>query len=494
MPAIRRVYLLGIGGTGVGALAGLLKRVGYEVRGADEEVYPPMSDNLIDWAIEADRGYRASHLQRFAPDLVVVGNVIRRDNPMVAPLLAGDFPYLSMAAAVGILGIDARHSITVAGTHGKTSTTALISHALMRLELDPSFLVGGALIGLRDAFRQGREGAEGVFVVEGDEYDTAFFDKGPKFVHYRARTAIITSLEFDHADIFADLAAVETAFARLISGMPEDGHLVVWNGAERALALIGTSNFRGRVTRYGPGGDLTAEQVTTTAAGSHFVVEGQGFSVRLWGSFGVDNSLAAIAALRGLGLELGQIAEGLAGFAGVKRRLQVRGVFRGMTVVDDFGHHPTAVRETLLAARQRFPGQRLWALFEPRSATNRRNIHEVEFGLAFALADAVIIGTHERMLEVEEGQRFDAQRLVRRIDRLRSRQDSGDGHARPTAGTDSVETAQLAFAVTSFMDSPVAGVEQVVDLLRRHGRPGDVLLLFSNGDFGGLFDVLLADL
>ncbi len=470
----QRIYLLGIGGTGVGALAGLLKRMGHTVRGVDLEIYPPMSDKLAQWNIAADQGYHAEHLEHFSPDLVVVGNVIRRDNPMAQALLQGSTPYMSMAQALGALGIADRHSMTVAGTHGKTTTTALISHALMRLKRDPSFLVGGALLGFDDAFRSGAPGPEHVFVVEGDEYDTAFFDKGPKFLHYRATTAIITSLEFDHADIFANIEAIEAVFAQLISSIPDHGHVVVWEGAERALRILAESPFKGKITRYGKGGPLSASSISANAQGTHFMVEGQAFNVRLWGSFGVDNSLAAIGALRGLGLSLEDIAYGLDEFAGIKRRLHLRFTWRGMRIVDDFGHHPTAVRETLGAVRARFEGARLWALFEPRSATNRRNIHQEAFAEAFSYADAVIIGTHSRLLEVSEEERFDAEALVLRICTLSEERGS------PT----------LAFSELGFLQSPAQGVDGVVATLKEHGRPGDVVLVLSNGDFGGLFERL----
>lgn len=220
------IYMIGICGTGVGALAGLLKQQGHEVVGSDEHVYPPMSDKLRDWGIPILAGYTPEHLDR-RPDLVVVGNVVRAQNPEAVFVRAHDIPQMSMPQAVAEFGIGTRHSIVIAGTHGKTTVTALVAHLLLTAGRDPSFLVGGALVGYPESFRSA---AGPFFVVEGDEYDTAYFDKGPKFVHYRARTAVITTLEYDHADIFANIEAVERAFASLIQTVPENGHLVVWHG------------------------------------------------------------------------------------------------------------------------------------------------------------------------------------------------------------------------------------------------------------------------
>ena len=290
---MKNIYLIGICGTGVGALAGLLKSQGYHVRGSDEHVYPPMSTQLAAWGIEVLAGFDAAHLQPH-PDLVIVGNVIRAANPEAVYTREARLPTMSMPQAVATFGIGDKHSIVLAGTHGKTTTTALAAHIMMHAGIDPSYLVGGALVGYPESFHQGK-GA--YFVIEGDEYDTAYFDKGPKFLHYRAKTAVITSLEFDHADIFPDIAAVDHAFARLMQTVPSDGHLVVWHGAERALALIAGNSRAEEVTVYAtekaPGVSLWLERYASGPEGLTFVPVMDGKSLgTMQVPFGVSSRLA----------------------------------------------------------------------------------------------------------------------------------------------------------------------------------------------------------
>ncbi len=463
------VYLIGICGTGVGALAGLLKRQGHVVTGSDEHVYPPMSDKLAEWGVPILEGYDAAHLEPH-PDLVVVGNVIRAHNPEAVFAREQGLSVMSMPQAVAELGIGGRHSIVVAGTHGKTTTTALAAHVLLASERDPSFLVGGALVGYPDSFRAG-SGEH--FVIEGDEYDTAYFDKRPKFVHYRPRTAIITSLEYDHADIYDSIQAVERAFAMLVDAVPRDGHLIVWHGAERARRLISERGGPRRLTVYAEGevqgANLFARKHSSGPDGLTLEPVYDGISlgemrVPLWGGFSVQNTLSVIAALMGVGLSASEVRAGLASFRGVRRRLEVRGEPAGITVVDDFGHHPTAVRVTLEAARSRWPGRRLWAIFEPRSATSRRNIFQAEFVDAFAGADRVIVGSHERLLEIPVSERFDPVRVAEELAKR---------------GVDS---------------AAIADVDGIAEVVAAEAQRGDVVLVFSNGAFGGLHGKLLAAL
>ena len=468
------IYLMGVCGTGVGALAGMLQRLGHRVRGSDENVYPPMSDKLREWGIEALSGYDPAHLQP-PPDLVIIGNVIRAQNPEAVAARQQGLRVLSMPQAVAELGIGERHSIVVAGTHGKTTITALIAHCLVAAGKDPSFLVGGALVQYPESFRVGA-GTE--FVIEGDEYDTAYFDKGPKFWHYRPATAILTSLEYDHADIYASVEQIEAAFAGFIDRVPDDpsGHLIVWRGAERALALVRARAGRRRVTVYDvegrtgePAPDLVARGVESGPAGTRFeaVLNGRSLGrmeVAAWGEVAALNALAAVAALEGRGVGPAQIAAGLSSFAGVRRRMEVRGEPGRITVVDDFGHHPTAVRETLRAARARWPRRRVWAVFEPRSATNRRNIHHHEYVEAFGEADRVVIGSHARMAEVPEAERFDPARLAADLE--------GRG----------------------VLAAAIPDPDDILQYLIDHARADDVLMIFSNGDFGGLHRELIAAL
>jgi UDP-N-acetylmuramate: L-alanyl-gamma-D-glutamyl-meso-diaminopimelate ligase len=463
------IYLIGICGTGVGSLAGLLKQLGHRVRGSDEHVYPPMSDKLVEWGIPVLEGYAAAHLEP-APDLVVVGNVIRQANPEAVAARARSLRTLSMPEALAEFGIRDRHAIVVAGTHGKTTVTALLSHVAMVAGLEPSFLIGGAPVGFKESFRAG---AGDLFIVEGDEYDTAYFDKGPKFVHYRPTTAVITSIEYDHADIYDSIEAVEASFRALVGKVPSHGHLVLWHGAERARRLAERHARTSRVTVYAEhpvaGADLWLDGFDSGPAGLTVEPIERGRSlgrmvVPLWGEFSAGNVLAVIAALRGVGVGAEALARGLASFAGVKRRLEVRGEPGGVTVVDDFGHHPTAVRVTLAAATTRWPGRRLWALLEPRSATSRRNVFQREWGESFAGAARVIIASHERLLEIPEGERFDPARLA----------------------ADLCQRGIVAEAI--------AAVDDIVARVVAEARSGDVVLVFSNGAFGGLHGKLVAAL
>ena len=313
----------------------------------------------------------------------------------------------------------------------------------------------------------------GYFVIEGDEYDTAYFDKGPKFLHYRAKTAVITSLEFDHADIFADIAAVDQAFARLMQTLPADGHLVVWQGAERAVALIPTHNRAQEVTIYAtekrPGVSLWLERYASGPDGLTFVPVRDGKSlgpmqVPLWGEFSACNVLAVLGALKRTDLTPEALRAGFASFAGVRRRMEVRAEVGGITVVDDFAHHPTAVAKTLEAARTRWPGRRLWAIFEPRSATSRRNVFQEAYVEAFTLADRVVISGHPRLQEVAEADRFSPDKLA---SSLRARH---------------VEA--------SYHDSAPGIAQGVAD----EAQQGDVLMILSNGDFAGLHGLIIQGL
>ncbi|MBI5508131.1 MAG: UDP-N-acetylmuramate dehydrogenase [Deltaproteobacteria bacterium] len=463
------IYLVGICGTGVGSLAGLLQQQGHRVRGSDEHVYPPMSDKLEEWGIEALEGYDAGHLEP-APDLVIIGNVIRATNPEAVAARERGLKTMSMPEAVGEFGIGAKHAIVIAGTHGKTTTTALLAHVLMEAGRDPSFLIGGAPVGFKESFRHG---SGSLFVVEGDEYDTAYFDKGPKFLHYRPQIAVITSLEFDHADIYPTLAAVEAAFRALVGKVPADGRLVIWQGAERAWALALAHARTSRVTIYStratPDAHLYMKQFTSGPEGLVFepVLRGRSLGemrVALWGEFSAMNVLAAIGALEDCDLSAAQIRRGMETFKGVKRRLEIRGVHRGVAVVDDFGHHPTAVRETLAASRSRWPGRRLWAVFEPRSATTRRNVFQQELVAAFDQADEIVVASHERLTEIPVADRFDPAQLV----------------------VDLVARGRRARFVPTIND--------IVALIGREAADGDVVIIFSNGSFGGLHGKLEARL
>ena len=472
---IRRIHLIGVAGTGMGAFAGMLKAAGYEVTGSDQNVYPPMSDLLRTWAIPVLTPYDPANLDIVKPDLVVIGNVIRRVNPEATEVRARRLPQMSLPAALGAFFLRDRHSVVVAGTHGKTTTTALLGHVLTAAGRDPSFLVGGVVRNYDASFRLG---AGPHFVVEGDEYDTAYFDKGPKFLHYRPRTAILTGIEFDHADIFRDLAHYEAAFERFVRLLPPDGCLAVSAAYPNALRIARDS--ADRVVTYGlatgtggagggPRVDYSARDLVHDPEGVRFaVLEGtRSLGVATLpggGVHNVENALGVVAVARALGLQFGDIAWGLATFAGVRRRQEVRGEAGGVVVVDDFAHHPTAVRATIGAIRARFPGRRLWAAFEPRSNTSRRRLHQEEYVEALAGAACVALKVPEPHDMVPADQRLDADRVV------------ADLRAR---GVDARAEAD---------------VDRLVRAVADGARPGDVVLVMSNGAFGGFIDRLLAAL
>jgi len=463
------IHLIGICGTGMGSLAGLLREAGHQVQGSDENVYPPMSTMLRAQGITLLEGYRASNLEP-VPDLVVVGNVAGRSNVEAQAVLQRGIEHISMPQALARFFLSTRHSIVVAGTHGKTTTTAMIARMLLSAGRDPSFLVGGVLSDLDQSYRLG---AGGVFVIEGDEYETSFFDKGSKFLHYMPRTAILTSVEYDHAEMFASLEAVKDAFAaflRLVPPASEGGALIVCADDPLAWKLAG--ECRGEIIPYGMGGDarVKGREVATGPDGFQFQatdgpVDLGLFAMAATGHHNLRNALSAVAVGRRLGLSADEIRAGLAAFRGVRRRQEVRGVAAGVTVLDDFAHHPTAVRETIAAIRARYPNQRLWAVFEPRTNTTRRDVFQQEYARSFDGADEVIVAPVDRPERAPEGRRFDVGRLI----------------------------ADLKSRGLSAREEP-GGVDEIVRHIAERARRGDVVLAMSNGGFGGIHDRLLSAL
>jgi len=463
--AVKRVHLVGVGGTGMGSFAGMLKSAGYEVTGSDENLYPPMSDMLKAWGISAMTPYRPENLDAAKPDLVIIGNVIRRINPEAAEVRVRRLPQMSFPGALGSLFLAGRHSVVVAGTHGKTTTSSLMAHLLVEAGQDPSFLVGGVTQNYAGNYRVGR-GAH--FVVEGDEYDTAYFDKGPKFLHYRPQTVILTSVELDHADIYRDLAHYESSFQKLVALVPPLGCIAVSVAYPNAVQLAKAG--QAKVVTYGAASGAhahyTQRDVTYSAQGTSFEVMERGTCLGrvefpMAGAHNVENALGTVAAGRALGLSFEALAKGLASFRGVKRRQEVRGEPRGVLVVDDFAHHPTAVRETIAAVRHRYPERRLWAVFEPRSNTSRRNIHQEDYAHAFTGAARASLKTPEKHDKVPAGEELDVPRLAKALE--------GQGIATDYA----------------------PDVESLVQRVAAEARSGDVVLAMSNGAFGGFVDKVL---
>jgi UDP-N-acetylmuramate: L-alanyl-gamma-D-glutamyl-meso-diaminopimelate ligase len=464
-----RVHFIGIGGTGMGSLAGLLKAAGHDVRGSDENLYPPMSDQLRDLGIPVMIGFGAKNLD-WGPERVVVGNVCSKDHPEVVAANERKLPLTSFPAILEELFLTERHALVVAGTHGKTTTSSLLAATLVDAGLDPSFLIGGVPQNFGHGFRlgQGRE-----FVVEGDEYDSAFFDKGSKFLHYRPRTAIVTSVELDHVDIFASLDAVRATFEKFVALVPPDG--LVLAAASSAEALRVAKQSRARVETYAAGARAIAGvtpmwQALVTEehpsgrttfdvmrAGERFGT----FRIALAGEYNIENALAVIAAGASLGLSPETLARALSRFRGVKRRQEVRGVAAGVTVIDDYGHHPTAIRETLAALRKRHGRGKLVAIYEPRSATSRRKTFQAEFVDAFGAADEVVIAKLFAPEKIPPAERFDPERLAADL--------RGNG-----------TSARMIPEVPAIVENVVERVQ-----------PGDCVVVFSSGGFDGIHDKLL---
>jgi len=441
---------------------------GHRVTGSDQDVYPPMSDELARMGVPVSSPYAEANIPDDA-DLVVIGNALSRGNPEVEAVLDAKRRYTSQAALLADEFLRDRESIVVAGTHGKTTTTSMLTHVLRHAGLDPSFLIGGVSLDLGTSYGLGT-GRH--FVVEGDEYDTAFFDKRPKFVHYLPDIAIIGNLEFDHADIYADLAAVQLAFTRLMSVVPRRGLLIA--GIESAALVEILPKAKSRVATYAlgevAGASWRAVNVDLSANGAAFDVVHDGrnlgrIAMNASGNHNVRNALAATIAALEAGVPFEKIAAAFAVFRGVKRRLELRGEVRGVSVYDDFAHHPTAVRETIAALRSRLgAGERVVTIFEPRSYTSRTKVFELDFARAFATSDEVVIAGAHLPGKVPPAERISEETLVASIVR-----EGGRARFIPT----------------------VEGI--VADLEARLG-PGDHVLILSNGGFGGIHDRLLTAL
>jgi len=451
----------------MGSLAGLLRERGDEVTGSDQDVYPPMSTQLEALGIPIRSPYDAGNVPEDA-DVVVIGNALSRGNPEVEAVLDRKQRMTSLPALLAEEFIRGRTSLVVAGTHGKTTTTSLLAFVLQQAGLEPSFLVGGVP---RDFDRSYRLGRGPHFVIEGDEYDCAFFDKRPKFVHYLPDVAVIANVEYDHADIYPDLAAVQTAFVRLLNVIPRRGLLVAGVESPPLREILPRAHCRVETFGLGPEADWAAEGVRPDGEGGmRFRLRVQGneageVRLALPGEHNVRNALAALAVAASAGVAPEAAREAFRMFRGVKRRLEVRGRAGGVTLYDDFAHHPTAVRETLRALRSSAGGAGgLVAVFEPRSYTSRTRVFQADFARAFQGADRVIVAAAHLPGKVPEGQRLSEADLVAAIRAL---------------GAD----AEF-----------VPGVPEIVERLRRDLRPGDRVVILSNGGFGGIHEKLLAAL
>jgi UDP-N-acetylmuramate: L-alanyl-gamma-D-glutamyl-meso-diaminopimelate ligase len=457
---IKSVHFAGIGGTAMAAVAAAMRDKGFAVSGSDHNVYPPMSTFLAAKQIQVMPGYAESNLAH-KPDLVVIGNALSRGNAEVEAILDHKLRYCSLPELLKEFFIRGKRSIVVSGTHGKTTTTSLLAWVFEHNGLNPGFLIGG----IPNNFGEGaRFTASPWFIIEGDEYDTAFFDKRSKFVHYLPEVVVINNLEFDHADIFDNLAAIQSAFRRLIALIPRNGQLLA-NGDDRNLAPL-LQAAPCPVKRFGlsEDGSVHAFNLRYGPTATEFEIPSFKFHLNLTGEFNVRNALAVIAAAKHCGLSNKQIQSGFDTFKGVRRRMEVRGVPGGVTVLDDFGHHPTAIRETLRALRSRHARQRLWAVFEPRSNTTRRNVFQRELAEAFADADAVVVAQVARLELLKPEERLNPEKLM----------------------------ADLKAAGKSAAYLPHA--DAIVAHLKKEAVAGDVICIFSNGGFGSIHEKLLAAL
>jgi UDP-N-acetylmuramate: L-alanyl-gamma-D-glutamyl-meso-diaminopimelate ligase len=410
---IQTIHLIGICGTGMGTLAAMLQEAGYQVQGSDENVYPPMSTFLASRGITIKEGYGNENLEP-PPDLVVVGNVVRRDNPEAVATLEGGLSYCSMPQALHRFFLNSSQSVVAAGTHGKTTTAALLVWLFTVAGMDPGCLVGGLLVNFQQSYRLGKGT---YFVVEGDEYDTAFFDKGPKFLHYHPKICVLTSVEFDHADIFPDLQAVENAFAKLMKSIPGDGLLIVNSDDPGASRLSREASCRLVTYGFQDPAQYRVEKAEYGLGATRFSVSGpQGFKASfnspLAGAHNLSNTMAMVALGHELGLGKGTIRQALSTFRGVRRRQEVRGEPGGVKVIDDYAHHPTAVRATLEALRPFYGGRRLWAIFEPRTNSSKRRVFQERYATVFDAADLVLIKEPPGLDRIAPGEQLSTQQLV----------------------------------------------------------------------------------
>ena len=458
---MQRIHFIGICGTAMGTLAAMLKARGHDVRGSDQHVYPPMSDFLRQQGITLLEGYDPSHIAAEL-DLVVVGNAISRGNPELEEVLDRKIRYCSLPEAIRDHFLWRSRSVVIAGTHGKTTTTSLTGWLLTHGGADPSVLIGGIAENFDGSYRLGG-GRD--FVIEGDEYDSAFFDKTAKFLKYLPDIAVVNNVEYDHADIYPDLEAIRLAFRRFVNLVPRRGLLLL--GADNAEALTLAPTARCRVETFGLGDGATwqAHDLRVKETSTAFSLRRDGaplgsFEVPLLGAYNVRNALAAIAVATAVGMNIDTIAEGLRKFRGVRRRMQLRGTAGGVMVYDDFAHHPTAIEETLTGVRSAHPSRRIWAIFEPRSATSCRRIFQADFARALAGADRVVLPAVFRST-LPEDQRLSAEALV------------GDLAA---SGVDA---------------SYIPLTDDIVRDVARRAEPGDLIVVMSNGGFDNIHQKLL---
>jgi UDP-N-acetylmuramate: L-alanyl-gamma-D-glutamyl-meso-diaminopimelate ligase len=457
---VRRIHFIGICGTAMGAVAAAIRDLGYLVSGSDDNVYPPMSTFLAAKQISISSGFRPENLPTDV-DLIVVGNAISRGNPELEAVLDRKLLYRSLPETLKEFFLQGKQNIVITGTHGKTTTTSLVTWIFREAGLDPGFLIGGIAkdLGQGAAFPDSP-----YFAIEGDEYDTAFFDKRSKFLHYLPQTLVINNIEFDHADIFQSLDEILISFRRLVNVVPQSGRIFI-NGDDPHCAAVTDYSFAPvHTVGFSDSASIRIENVQYHEYGSTFTLGPDSFEMRLLGAFNVRNAAMAISIARAYGIVTPVIQQAMSSFNGVARRQEVRGEVNGIKIIDDFGHHPTAIKETLLALRCRYPKGRLWAIFEPRSNTTRRAIFQSELPEALSVADGVIMAPVVRLDQLPVNDRLDPIKVIQSIR----------------------EAGKPAFYEST--------IDDIVRRMKPLANSGDAVVVFSNGGFGGIHDKLLKEL
>ncbi len=458
---VKHIHFTAICGTAMGALAAMLSKKGFRITGSDAGVYPPMSTYLESLGITIMEGFKPENLN-VNPDLVIVGNTVKQVNPEAQELIRRGIPYIHLPQALSEFFLKTKHPVVLAGTHGKTTTTALCTWVLESAGMDPGFLVGGIH---KNFNSNSRDGSGEHFVIEGDEYDSAYFDKVPKFYHYRPKTAAIMSVEFDHGDIYRDIDHIKEAFTNFIKLIPEDGFLAVCADYPHAMDLIDNAKCRVVTYGYSDKAQVQIKNLQLTEEGAAFSLYEDGkekasFKSPMWGAHNAANATAVVEICLNLGLNVEQIQKGFDSFHGVKRRQEILDVVDDIIIIDDFAHHPTKVRETVKAVRARYPGRRLISVYEPRTNTSRRNFFQDVYPKSFNESDLVLIAPVFNLQQIEADRSMNPEKMVADI--------NGQG----------VEAHYL------------HSVPEIIDYLAGNSLPGDVILIMSNGGFGGIYKEL----
>lgn len=462
-----KVYFIGICGTAMASLAGLMKDMGFQVIGSDQQAYPPMSIQLERLGISYYSGYHRDNILKEKPDFVIVGNVISKGHVEVETFMELKIPFTSLPKALGYLLLKKYETIVVAGTHGKTTTTSAMAWVLETLGQQPGFLIGGIPKNFSQSFKLPQKN---FFVIEGDEYDTAFFDKVPKFFHYHPSHVILTSIEFDHADIYSSIDQIKEVFNKLVLLIPENGNLI-YHGDDPYIQELENLKSKANKISYGfsPGCDYQIVNWSIENELTQFQIKKRGAEVQsykstLYGKHNILNLTSVVVLAQELGFSFSAIQESLFLFKGVKRRQELLGTPQGVTIIEDFAHHPTAVSETIFGLKSKFPERKIWAVFEPRSATSRRKVFQKDYVKAFELADVTVLMQAFDQSKIAAGDRFSVSELVA---------DLKEKHKR----------------ALSFNN-----VEDIVNCLSQEIKSGDVVVLMSNGGFGGIYQKLLVSL